>query len=75
VDVARRDGLYGRTAADFLFGRQPSVLHGRRRARVITNLAGPDKINRLVTAVVQYIKNLEKYQYAQEITPIEWPPP
>lgn len=41
----------------------------------IADLNAPDKINRRVTAVVHYIKNLEKFRYVWDIPPIDWPPP
>ena len=41
----------------------------------IPHLDAPDKRNRRVTAVIHYIKNLEKYRRIREIPPIGWPPP
>lgn len=41
----------------------------------IPHLDAPDKRNRRVTAVVHYIKNLEKYRRIREIAPVDWPSP
>jgi len=41
----------------------------------ISGVDGPDKRNRRVTAVVHYIKNLEKFRHVWDMSPIEWPPP